>query len=128
MANRETTPCSASFIGFNVGAGRRITLRCETGKQMSTRAIIFIISFGVAMNVVFLGSMFLMMMIGEINRKRQEGNLVSYFCFTFPKMLRIFREYRSLYPQGNLHIYALITLALVVLGLTGVAVCLLILG
>jgi hypothetical protein len=91
--------------------------------QMSTRAIIGIIFFCVAMTGVFLASMFLIMMIGEINRKRQEGNLVSYFGFTFPKALRIFREYRSSYPDGKLHIYWLAALALVVIGTIGVAVC-----
>jgi hypothetical protein len=51
--------------------------------------------------------MFFIMMIGEINRKRQEGNLVSFFGFTPLKTLRIFLEYRSLYPDGKLHIYSL---------------------
>ena|GEM_PF-3709943 len=64
------------------------------------------------MTGVFLKNMFLIMMIGEINRKRQEGNLVSYFGFIFPKMLQIFREYRSSYPDGKLHFYFLAANAL----------------
>lgn len=80
------------------------------------------------MTGVFLANMFLVMMIGEINRKRQEGNLVSYFVFTYPKTLRIFREYRSSYPDGKLHIYWLAAFALVVIGMIGVAVSLLIIG
>jgi hypothetical protein len=63
------------------------------------------------------------MMIGEINRKRQEGNLVSYFGFTFPKILRIFREYRSSYPDGKLHIYNLTASAIAMIALIIVAVC-----
>jgi hypothetical protein len=63
------------------------------------------------------------MMIGEINRKKQEGNLVSYFGFTLPKMLRIFHEYRRLYPCGRLHIFALATFALALIGLISLAVC-----
>ena len=80
------------------------------------------------MTGVFLGGMFMIMMIGEINRKRQEGNLVSYFGFTFLKMLRIFREYRSSYPDGKLHIYYYAAVALMAIGFIGVAACLGIMG
>lgn len=63
---------------------------------MSERLIVgMILSFCFAMSGAFLANMFLTMMIGEINRKRQGGNLVSYFGFTFPKVVRIFSEYRS---------------------------------
>ena len=91
---------------------------------MSTRAITGIISFCIAMTGLFLANMFLTIMIGEINRKRQDGNLVSHFGFTFPKMLRIFGEYRRSYPDGNRHIYALTAFALAIIGLVSVAVCL----
>jgi hypothetical protein len=63
-------------------------------------------------------------MIGEINRKRPDGSVVSYFGFTLPKILRTFDEYRSSYPNGNKHIYALGAFALSIIGLIGVAVCL----
>jgi hypothetical protein len=43
---------------------------------MSTRAIVGIISFCIAMTGIFLGNLIQTMMIGEINRKRQDGNLV----------------------------------------------------
>lgn len=93
--------------------------------QMSARAIIAIISFCVAMSGAFLGNMFITMMIGEINRKRQDGNLVSYFGFTLPKMLRIFAEYRTSYPNGKLHIYELAAVALTMIGGISLAVCIL---
>lgn len=96
--------------------------------QMSTRAIIGIIFFCFAMTGAFLGNMTLIMMIGEINRKRQEGNLVSYLGFTFFKLLRIFREYRSLYPDGKLHIYSLAATGLMFICMIGVAVCIGIIG
>ncbi len=80
------------------------------------------------MTGLFLANMFLTMMIGAINRKRQEGNLVSYFGFTFPKMLRIFNEYRRSYPNENTNIYALAAFALAIIGLVSVAVCLRIIG
>jgi hypothetical protein len=80
------------------------------------------------MSGVFLGNIFTVMMIGEINRKRQEGNQVSYFGFAFPKMLRIFGEYRSLYPNGKVHIYVLAALVLVIIGMIGGVVCLWVMG
>jgi hypothetical protein len=95
---------------------------------MSTRAIIGIISFCLAMTGLFLANMLLTMMIGEINRKRQDGNLVSYFGFTFPKMAQIFGEYRRSYPNESLHIYALIAFVLALIGLVVAAVCLRIIG
>jgi len=72
------------------------------------------------MTGMFLANMTLIMMIGEINRKRQEGNLISYFGFTFPKLLRIFREYRSLYPDGKLRIYNLAAFAIAMSALISV--------
>jgi hypothetical protein len=72
----------------------------------------------------FLANMFLMMMIAEINRKRPENDLVSYFGFTFFKMRRIFREYRRLYPGGKLHIYSRMSFAVSVISAFTVFVCL----
>jgi hypothetical protein len=72
--------------------------------------------------------MFLTMIIGEINRKRQEGNVISYFGFTFPKLLRIFREYRKSYPDGKLHIYSLAAFAIAMIALISVGVCIGIIG
>src|SRR5260370_32737522 len=82
------------------------------GYRLSTTAIVLIILFCLAVSAIFLCNLFLTMMIGEINRKREEGNLISYFGFTPFKTLRIFKEYRSVYPKGKLHIYALVTYAL----------------
>jgi tellurite resistance protein TehA-like permease len=95
---------------------------------MSEGAIVGIVSFCFVLTGLFLANMFLMMMIGEVNRKREEGNLISYFGFTFPKMLRIFGEYRRSYPSGKLHVYALGAFALAMLSLIAVAVCLRILA
>ena len=92
--------------------------------QVTTRTVIGIVSFCFALTGLFSANMFLMMMIGEINRKREDENLVSYFGFTFFKMLRIFDEYRRSYPTGKLHVYALSAFGLAMLGLISVAVCL----
>jgi hypothetical protein len=95
---------------------------------MSPRVITGIIAFCVAMTGLFLANMFLMMIIGEINRKRQDDGLVSYFGFTLPKLLRIFGEYRRSSQHGNMHIYALAAFALAIIGLGIVAVCIRVVG
>ena len=77
---------------------------------------------------MFLGNMLTMIMIGEINRKRREDDLVSYFGFTPQKLLMIFREYRRFYPEGKLHIYDYLALAAVIAGMITVAVCARIIG
>lgn len=96
--------------------------------QVSSRVFTGIILLGLAVSTLFLSNLFVTMMIGEINRKRQESDLISYFGFTFPKMVRIFREYRRLYSGGKLHVYALISFAVAMLSLVIVAVCLNIIG
>ena len=95
---------------------------------MSGRAICAVVSFCVAMSGVFLANMFLTMMIGEINRKRPEGNLISYFGFTLPKLLHIFSEYRRLYPNGNLRAYALAAFAVMTIGAVVLAVSIGVIG
>lgn len=89
---------------------------------MSLRLIVGVISFSVATTGIILANLFLAIMIGEINRKRQDGNLVSYFG---PKILRIFDEYRSSYPTGN---YADFARAAIVSGAIGVLVFLFCIG
>jgi hypothetical protein len=95
---------------------------------MSTRVIIGIVGLCIAGSGVFLGNMLTMIMIGEINRKRQEGDLVSYFGFTPQKSRMIFHEYRRLYPNGKLHIYSYLAVAAVVSGMIIAAVCARIIG
>jgi hypothetical protein len=95
---------------------------------MSGRVIIGIFAFCVAGTGVFLGNMLTMIMVGEINRKRQEGDLVSYFGFTPQKAQMIFREYRRLYPDGKLHIYSYLAVVAVIGGMITVAVCVRIIG
>lgn len=96
--------------------------------QLSTRLITGIVSFCFALTGLFVANMFLTMMIGEINRKRHEEGLVSYLGFSFPKILRIFGEYRRSYPGGRMHVFALAAFVLALLGLITVAVCLRIVG
>jgi hypothetical protein len=90
---------------------------------VSTRLVIGMVSFCIAMIGLFTANVFQYMMIGAINRKRPDGDRVSYFGFTFFKNLRIFAEYRRLYPDGHLHVYTVTAGAIAFLGLAGAAVC-----
>lgn len=90
---------------------------------MTTRTIIGIVLFGLGTTGVILANMFVMMMIGEINRKRKEGELVSYFGFTFQKFLRVMREYRNWYPDGRLRAYCLIAIGASAIAAVGMAIC-----
>ena len=74
--------------------------------QMKVWLVIGIIAFGVAMTGVISANIFMTLMIGEINRKREDGKQISYIGFTPGKTLEIFGEYRRLYPNGKLHIYS----------------------
>jgi hypothetical protein len=91
---------------------------------MSTTVVVALISLCLMISGFVSANMFLLMMIGEINRQRQEGDLISYFGFTPLKTLRIFREYRRLYPDGKLHVYSLISFAIAVISLIIVWECL----
>lgn len=95
---------------------------------MSGRVITGIVAFCIAGTGVFFGNMLTTIMIGEINRKRREGDLVSYFGFTPQKARMIFREYRRLYPYGKLHIYSYLAFVAVIAGMITVAVCARIIG
>jgi len=90
--------------------------------QISLWLVIGIIAFCLALSGVISANMLVIMMIGEINRKREDGKLISYFGFTPPKTMRIFAEYRRLYPDGKLHIYALAVFALAMIALIIVGV------
>src|SRR5437588_457960 len=90
----------------------------------SIRVIAGIIFFCIGASAATAASMFTIMMIGEINRQRTEDNLIPYFSFTPPKMLRIFSEYRRLYPNGRLHLYAIAVFISALTGLLFVGACL----
>jgi hypothetical protein len=92
------------------------------GYPLTPTAIVLIILGCLAVSATFMCTFFLTIMIGEINRKRAAGSLISYSAYTPSKVLRVFREYRSLYPSGKLHICALIMYVADVLGLIMVAV------
>jgi hypothetical protein len=95
---------------------------------MSARMLVGIILFCVSITGIFLGNMFQLMMIGEVNRKRPDGDQISYFGHHYFKTKRILGEYRKLYPEGAIHVYLLICIAVAFLSLVGVAVCTRVMG
>lgn len=95
---------------------------------MSARIIAGIVSFCLAMTAILVANMITTAMIGEINRKRQDDKLMSYIGFTPSKILQIFREYRSLYLDGRLHIYEFAVAFVGVVCMVMMAVCFRIIG
>ena len=96
--------------------------------QVNARIIGAIVFLGVATTATILANIFATMMIGEINRKRQDRPLLSYFNFTIPKILEMFSEYRLLYPSGKLHIVTSAAVAVGFLGIIGFGICFGIIG
>ena len=92
-------------------------------RLMTARLIIGTLGFCIAAIGVFVGNKLTKIMIGEINRARQDGQLMSYVWFTPAKGLLISREYQRLYPEGKLLIYSYVAFAVVIAGMLTVAVC-----
>jgi hypothetical protein len=91
---------------------------------MSARIVVLIVSFCLALSGVVVGNVFLTAMIGEINRKRHDGDTVSYFGFQVAKTLQILHEYRTSYPGGALHIYWWIACMAMFIGCIGCVISL----
>lgn len=83
------------------------------------------ISIGILI-ALFLGNMFSMLMIEELDRRRQDSSLDSNFGFTRRVGFHTFRGYRNSCPNGKLHIYALAAFALAIIALIGLLVFVLI--
>ena len=89
---------------------------------MNSQPVIVIVSLlCVATSGAILANLLVFMMIGEINRKKAEEDLISYFGVTQWKMTRIFRNYRALYPNGKLHIYFGMAVGVMVICLVSLA-------
>ncbi len=89
---------------------------------MDAVVIVGIVTSCLALSLILLANIVLVMMIGEINRAREQGKLVPCTVFPLPKMLRILGEYKRLYPAGELLVYALAAAALALIGLISLAV------
>ena len=69
---------------------------------MSPRDLVALLSLLAALGSAFLANVFIQLMAERINQKG--GAEVPPFMPP-PVMVRVFREYRSLYPAGRLHVY-----------------------
>lgn len=94
---------------------------------MSIRVVILIVSFCLGLSGALVGNLLFVAMIGEVNRKRRDGDTLSYFGFDFPKLDLVLREYRSAYPRGKLHTYFGLACAVMLIGFFGCGVALFIL-
>lgn len=72
---------------------------------MTPRIIAATISLCMGTTAAILGNMFLLMIAGDVNRRKGQDARISYFLWTFPKLVRTLQEYRTQYPGGNLHVY-----------------------
>lgn len=91
---------------------------------MNARIIIGVILFCIGTSGAVWGSLVMVAMIGEVNRRRPDGDQFSYIGFTFPKMLEVLSAYRSAYPQGRTHLYYFAALGLMLFAFIGGAVLL----
>jgi hypothetical protein len=60
-------------------------------------------------------------MIRNVNRKTRMSPF-RYIAVTPPEWVRLFREYRRLYPDGRLHVYAAVAFALAAVSMLVLAV------
>jgi hypothetical protein len=65
---------------------------------MEFDVILFFSLFGTSMIFSLVGTLTYYAMIGEVNRKRDDASQINYFVNSWTK---VFREYRSQYPQGK---------------------------
>jgi hypothetical protein len=87
--------------------------------QVNALVVAAVISFSVGVSAIFLGALLFFAMTGEVNRKREDGNQVSYFDLRPFGRMEVYSEYRRLYPEGRLHLYLFCALGLTLLGFAG---------
>ena len=93
--------------------------------QMSAGEIIAIIAVCVMMVGSFVGNAFGLLMKEEVDRRKPELNIYSLFSGInrrWDREFEIFRQYRSLCPDGKLHIYGLVCGAVAAVGLISLVI------
>jgi hypothetical protein len=78
---------------------------------MKTYAIAAGVLFCLATVGVLLSNLFVVVIIGELNRKRRQANQLSMFFLMPWKISAIFNEYRLRYPEGRFLRYVYVCLA-----------------
>jgi len=93
---------------------------------MTPQLVIGIVFFCVAMTGCAIGNISMYKMIDEINRSIHRSQSLTHFGFWAGKNLFIMSEYRRLYPEGKLHGRTWASIATMIAGLTGVAICMMV--
>jgi hypothetical protein len=73
---------------------------------MNVADIVAAVFFGMALLSALLANVFMFNMIRAVNRKAADEHRIPYVAAMPTELVRAFREYRLLYPEGRLHIYA----------------------
>ena len=87
---------------------------------MSAEGIIAIVALCVMVIGAFAGSVFWLLMMEEVDHRKPDLNLYSFFSSfnrRWDRRLEVFRQYRSLCPNGKLHICERACLAMALLGM-----------
>lgn len=71
-----------------------------------------LILFAASVSFILISNFLMFAIIGEVNRKVPDAQRVSYLGWHFDKYQRTIREYRRLYPGGQLVRYHFVSLAL----------------
>jgi hypothetical protein len=95
---------------------------------MTALTVLAIMSFCLGLTGAIVGTLFYFMMVGEVNRKRDDANQIPYFNWPPGKQAGIYIEYRRLYPNGRLQIYIFGAAAVMAVGFGGAFLCLCLMG
>ena len=87
---------------------------------MSAEGIIAIIALCVMLVAMFVGNTFWLLMTEEVDHRKPDLDVYSFFSRfnrRWDRRLEIFRQYRTLCPNGKLHIYERACLAIAMVGM-----------
>lgn len=91
---------------------------------MSARIELAVLAFGIAMTCTIVANLLWFKLIGAVNRRRPNAEQVSYWGFTYFKLIATVDEYRRSYPKGRIHVLMYLLVALMALSMITVAVSL----
>lgn len=83
---------------------------------MNLRYIVGILGFCLCTVGVSLVNTYIGKMIAAINQTKSKDEKISDLGFTYPKIMKIFREYSEIYPNGKLTRSSHVALALAIAG------------
>jgi hypothetical protein len=87
---------------------------------MSAEGIIAIIALCVIVIAMFVGNTFWLLMMEEVDHRKPDLDVYSFFSSfsrRWDRSLEISRKYRSLRPNGKLHIYERACLGIAIVGM-----------